>query len=148
MRHLTTPDFVCYDDFVDWDNNFVYLWVWYYFVLWKTTFPQVVRGSIQYQNCSLSEFSTGLSLVVVFARVYKICPVENYLKPVENSYKPVENYHKPVENLIRLWKTCGKLFVYLWKTFIVLWKTISSLNSHTPGIVILHTLGIVSNNIN
>jgi hypothetical protein len=91
----------------------------------------------------------------VFARVYKNCPVENSHKPVENSHKPVENssftcgkLHKPVENLIRLWNTCGKLFVYLWKTFIVLWKTLSSSNYDTPGTVILHTLDIVSNNIN
>ena len=78
--------------------------------------------------------------------------MENSDKTVEYLWKTlrlsVENYHKPVENLIRLWNTCGKLFVYLWKTFIVLWKTLRSLNSHTPGIVILHTLGIVSNNIN
>ena len=45
----------------------------------------------------------------MFARVYKIYPVENSHKPVENFYRPVENSSF----------TCGKphkIVEYLWKT--------------------------------
>ena len=91
----------------------------------------------------------------MFVRVYKICPVENSYKTVENFYHPVENSSLSCGKLSQ---TCGKphkIVEYLWKTLRLsvenLYRPVEnsscSSNYDTPGTVILHTLGIVYNNI-